>query len=371
MNGRLYDPVLGRFLSPDNYVQAPDFTQNFNRYSYVLNNPLKYTDPSGELFWIPMAVGATIGGIKGMITAHNLGYDLKDWQFYAYSVAGSLIGAGVAYGSYGLSLAGASPAVIGAAAGASSGASYTALAGGSGEEIAWSSFVGGTSGFVGGAVSSATATGYGSGPFLGGISSNLTAQLLNNKGDFDNIDWESTFISGMISVGLYYTESIISYQIYKPNVYNKELSLDQYLRVNAADQRSRFWKKEYGVYLNNNGTARFVSAKYRHKFSVDFKEFRSGDFGTVHTHWAKSNVDWVDIGGRGRQYRRYHSRKTYPSGSTIVTTVGGYHSSGDMKTLPSLSIVVGRTTSTYYMQYATTYNYIIPDPFIRFFIYNW
>ncbi|NOZ33948.1 MAG: hypothetical protein GXO80_01440 [Chlorobi bacterium] len=48
MNGRLYDPVLGRFLSPDNYVQAPDFTQNFNRYSYVLNNPLKYTDPSGE-----------------------------------------------------------------------------------------------------------------------------------------------------------------------------------------------------------------------------------------------------------------------------------------------------------------------------------
>ena len=47
MNGRVYDPQLGRFLSPDPYVQAPDFTQNYNRYSYVLNNPLKYTDPSG------------------------------------------------------------------------------------------------------------------------------------------------------------------------------------------------------------------------------------------------------------------------------------------------------------------------------------
>ena len=50
MNARLYDPTYGRFLSPDPYVQAPDFTQNFNRYSYALNNPLKYTDKEGELF---------------------------------------------------------------------------------------------------------------------------------------------------------------------------------------------------------------------------------------------------------------------------------------------------------------------------------
>lgn len=51
MNARLYDPLLGRFLSPDPYVQTPDFTQNFNRYSYALNNPLRYTDPSGnEIF---------------------------------------------------------------------------------------------------------------------------------------------------------------------------------------------------------------------------------------------------------------------------------------------------------------------------------
>ncbi len=50
MNGRIYDPVLGSFLSPDNYVQMPDNSQNFNRYSYCLNNPLKYTDPSGNLF---------------------------------------------------------------------------------------------------------------------------------------------------------------------------------------------------------------------------------------------------------------------------------------------------------------------------------
>ena len=48
MNGRLYAPSLHRFLQPDNYVQDSFNTQNFNRYGYVLNNPLLYTDPTGE-----------------------------------------------------------------------------------------------------------------------------------------------------------------------------------------------------------------------------------------------------------------------------------------------------------------------------------
>ena len=42
---------LHRFLQPDNYVQDPTNTQNFNRYAYCINNPLKYTDFSGESFW--------------------------------------------------------------------------------------------------------------------------------------------------------------------------------------------------------------------------------------------------------------------------------------------------------------------------------
>jgi RHS repeat-associated protein len=49
MNGRIYDPALGRMLSPDPNVPDPTVTQSFNRYAYVRNNPLSYTDPTG--FW--------------------------------------------------------------------------------------------------------------------------------------------------------------------------------------------------------------------------------------------------------------------------------------------------------------------------------
>jgi RHS repeat-associated protein len=47
MNGRVYDPTLGRFVSADPHVQFAKDTQSYNRYSYVHNNPLKYTDPTG------------------------------------------------------------------------------------------------------------------------------------------------------------------------------------------------------------------------------------------------------------------------------------------------------------------------------------
>jgi RHS repeat-associated protein len=54
MNGRVYDPEAGRFVSADPMVQFPASTQGYDRYGYVGNNPLSYTDPSGfeaETLW--------------------------------------------------------------------------------------------------------------------------------------------------------------------------------------------------------------------------------------------------------------------------------------------------------------------------------
>ena len=49
MNGRIYDPTVGRFLSPDPNVQFASNLQSYNRYSYAAGNPLRYTDPTGVL----------------------------------------------------------------------------------------------------------------------------------------------------------------------------------------------------------------------------------------------------------------------------------------------------------------------------------
>jgi RHS repeat-associated protein len=73
MNGRIYDPLVGQFLSPDNHVQAPFFTQSLNRYVYCLNNPLRYTDPTGEkLKWWQLGLLDILTGGVVSITATSL-----------------------------------------------------------------------------------------------------------------------------------------------------------------------------------------------------------------------------------------------------------------------------------------------------------
>lgn len=87
MNGRLYDPVLGRFFSPDSYVQFPGLTQSHNRYSYCLNNPLKYNDPSGNLALSPLlAMGLFSLGANMMHTAFFGG---SIWKGFALGLLSS------------------------------------------------------------------------------------------------------------------------------------------------------------------------------------------------------------------------------------------------------------------------------------------
>ena len=78
MDGRMYDPVLGRFLSADPYVQAPDFTQGLNRYTYCLNNPLSLTDPSGYNWFSDnwKSIVATVVGIAATVVTAGAGASL-------------------------------------------------------------------------------------------------------------------------------------------------------------------------------------------------------------------------------------------------------------------------------------------------------
>ncbi|WP_171037351.1 SpvB/TcaC N-terminal domain-containing protein [Pseudoalteromonas phenolica] len=58
MNGRVYDYNLGRFMSVDPYVQSPGNSQSINPYSYIMNNPLAGTDPTGYVAIVPVIVWA-------------------------------------------------------------------------------------------------------------------------------------------------------------------------------------------------------------------------------------------------------------------------------------------------------------------------
>ena len=95
MNGRLYDPALHRFLQPDNFVQDPFNTQNFNRYGYCLNNPLVYVDQNGE-FW-HLVIGAAIGGVINWIS-NGARLDAKGLGYFAVGAVAGAVGAGIGSG---------------------------------------------------------------------------------------------------------------------------------------------------------------------------------------------------------------------------------------------------------------------------------
>jgi RHS repeat-associated protein len=164
MNGRVYDPLLGRFLSPDPTIAGVKDPQAYNRYSYVLNNPLRYTDPTG---YIPTESKIMIGVYSAMAVV----------AFAACSVTGVTCVAGYAFMAAAIALTavemkadGASWAQVGTMIGISVAAGYVGGAIGG----MFASEAGGSlaAQIVGGAIA-------------GGISSAITAgfQHSNNMGD--------------------------------------------------------------------------------------------------------------------------------------------------------------------------------------------
>ncbi len=180
MNGRLYDPAVGRFLSPDPYVQMPDFSQNFNRYSYCLNNPLIYTDPDGEFFIEAMIIGAFI-------------------NTFIQGASGNINSAGDFFLSMG----------IGALAGAAGGFAGQAVAGALGTAtsfggaVANGALVGASGGFAGGFVGGAGNAWMGGASFGQGLQSGLIGGVYGALGGA---------LIGGISGGIQYQRQISVFQ---------------------------------------------------------------------------------------------------------------------------------------------------------------
>lgn len=101
MNARLYDPVLGRFLSPDPYVQDPFASQNYNRYTYAMNNPFMYIDPSGEtvIGTIILVGGAIIGAWLGGTASNGGELNPLAWNWNSFATYAGL-GVGAIMGYY-------------------------------------------------------------------------------------------------------------------------------------------------------------------------------------------------------------------------------------------------------------------------------
>ena len=94
MNARIYDAELGRFLQADSMVEA-DATQGLNRYTYVLNNPLSSTDPSGHLSKKSLGILKSIIGIAISVWLPGAGGFLAS----IFGTAGSYVAAGFIAGT--------------------------------------------------------------------------------------------------------------------------------------------------------------------------------------------------------------------------------------------------------------------------------
>jgi RHS repeat-associated protein len=142
-NARYYDPELSRFVQADTIVPSANTSQALNRYAYVRNNPLKFTDPSGH-GWLSKAWKKIKGFLGTIIT---IGLTLAGVPLPIASLIGSAIGTAVNSGTFKSFAIGVG---IGIAAGCIANAIGGYFAGGS---DAWKAFV--NKDWIGGAISGA------------------------------------------------------------------------------------------------------------------------------------------------------------------------------------------------------------------------
>jgi hypothetical protein len=256
---------------------------------------LSYIDPSGEIAWfIPIIIGAVIGGTSGAMIGHANG--AKGWDMVGYIAGGALIGGLSGGAASGVSALGGAAWWAGAAAGAVGGAGFSGLATNwNGEAMLKGAAFGALSGFVGGGLGSAIGGGWGA-VAGGAASSGLNTAL--NGGNLEQIGI-SMLVGGALSYGTYELTSYIAYKQANLSINNHQVTYKQFKTMQADYQRSRFWRKEYGGILTKNGNVVRVPAANRHSLRVDFTQGMinaanndGGIAASYHTHWAAGGVDY-------------------------------------------------------------------------------
>lgn len=298
MNGRVYDPLTSSFLSVDNYVQDPSYTQNFNRYAYCMNNPLKYTDPDGE--WVQLVIGALVGGIV------NLATNIKNIKTFGEGLAyfGIGAGAGVVGALTGGAAAGAmklggfvSGAVSGAAGGASSG-----MIAGSGN--AWMQGANFGQGLLAGAISAGF--GAGTGALFGG----LTRGFIDYRKGYGF--WDGSKIDEFISGGSALDPVSSNYNSSTQAEINDQLLserlFDEY-NVKEGDYgiKKITTKVSKGYQITTNG--RYVNADKGYEVGGYTRRFSSG-FSEIHispNYTSSSIVDFRAVAGHELIHAYHHN----------------------------------------------------------------
>jgi len=215
-NARLYDPDLGRFMSPDSIVQDHTDPQALNRYSYARNNPMLYSDPTGHFFGIDDAlvvafiadviVGAAEGAAVGATVSAATGGDIGMGAMTGAISGGFFGGAGFGINTYGVDNSFAQ-AGIHAAAGASSEAINSTITGG---DVGMGAAIGGLSAgvakYAGGFLPDNYATQLVGRSVIGGVIGGSVAEAYG--GDFGK-----GFANGAMTSGIGYLANGLSHRL--------------------------------------------------------------------------------------------------------------------------------------------------------------
>ncbi len=269
MNGRLYDSDLKRMLSPDNYVQDPSNTQNFNRYQYGYNNPLKWTDPSGEFGVLAaFAVGALIGGASYAINVAIDGTAFNWGDFFKSAIIGGIS----SMVTFGIGEAGL---------GILAGSFAHGLASGAFSAIETGNFA---SGFLAGATTSLISAGVlkipiGENKFVKYAVSSITGAITGGVGsvigggDF----WRGArqgIITSTLNHTYHYFQSKIEYnRLQKSKTVNLNSDSKAIMaRFGLTDPPTKSWWEKLGMYLIDSQTQKYVGLQMGGHFLLGLKD---------------------------------------------------------------------------------------------------